>query len=190
MNEIIVINCVNTANIIFALSFPWYSITNRPFWVLFHSQHETPIVCTDKEMLLWRLRCFIPTYLSHKMTHTHQAVSWAVHCPWILVCAVRNKVSLRRRRKRVRWRISSLGRKWAWSQAQLARSFDSPRPSLFLLICGLGKTQPLGSSATSVPLTLFVHRKYIWIALGSKPSIYGEKLVWWELEQLMLLYCS
>jgi len=60
----------------------------------------------------------------------------------------------------------------------------------FFLICRWGETQPFGTAATIVPHALFVHRKYIWIALGSKPGIYGEKLVWWELEQLMLLYCS
>jgi hypothetical protein len=127
-------DCLKTmgcGNIIFALSFPWYFTTKRPFWVLFKSQHQTPTVCTHKEMLSWRLRCFKPMYLSHEMSHTYQAVTWSVHCTWILACAVHNKVSLRRRRKRVRWRISSPGWKWAWSQAQLALSFDSPRQSFF-----------------------------------------------------------
>jgi hypothetical protein len=47
----------------------------------------------------------------------------------------------------------------------------------FFLICRWGETQPLGTVAIIVPHALFVHRKYIWIALGSKPGIYGEKLV-------------
>ena len=60
----------------------------------------------------------------------------------------------------------------------------------FFLICRWGETRPLGNAATIVPHAPFVHRKYIWIDLDSKPGIYGEKLVWWKLEQLMLLYCS